>query len=68
MMRIWSVCGTPGCHRLLTSLETIIAGLCDEHLIERDLEQFADSWQQRTGERLTVAELRKAAEEQREPR
>lgn len=64
-MRTWQTCTQPGCHRLLVDLETLTEGLCDDHLFERDLEVFADVWSQRTGERLSVVELREAAEKQR---
>ena len=65
-MRIWQTCTHPGCHRVLIDLEQLTEGLCDDHLLERDLEVFAEVWQQRTGARLSVAELREAADRQRE--
>ena len=65
-MHVWQTCTQPGCHRLLVDLEQLSEGLCDEHLLERDLEVFAEVWEQQTGTRLSVAELREAAEERRE--
>lgn len=65
-MHVWRTCTQPGCHRLLVDLECLTEGLCDEHLLEHDLEVFAEVWEQQTGTRLTVTELREAAEKQRD--